>query len=101
MITEDRGLGYETREVRPTTARHSTRCRDGDLRPWKEHSGGRARGLRRGRVRRDVVGSTRAGDGNRYLLDLGSTAGGLGSVRVNDGDRQGLRHLATGHRHHR
>ncbi len=28
--------------------------------------------------------------GHRYLLDLGSTAGGLGSVRVNDGTVKGF-----------
>ena len=29
-------------------------------------------------------------EGNRYVLDLGSTAGGLGSIRVNDGATKGF-----------
>ena len=36
LITEDRGLGYETREVRPTTAVTRLDAGTGPLRPWKD-----------------------------------------------------------------
>ena len=36
VITEDRGLGYVTREVRPTTAITRLDVGSGDLRPWRE-----------------------------------------------------------------
>ena len=36
LITEDRGLGYQTREVRPTTAVTRIDAGTGPLRPWKD-----------------------------------------------------------------
>ena len=36
LITEDRGLGYQTREVRPTTAVTRIEAGTGTLRPWKD-----------------------------------------------------------------
>ena len=36
IISEDRGLGYETREVRPTTAVTRLDAGTGALRPWKD-----------------------------------------------------------------
>ena len=90
LITEDRGLGYQTREVRPTTAVTRLRAASGSLRPWKDIA----------EVGPDVSGvgeyttSLRLDDdpqqGYRYILDLGSTAGGLGSVRINDAEAKGF-----------
>ena len=45
LITEDRGLGYETREVRPTTAVTRLEAGTGTLRPWRDLAGGRPGGL--------------------------------------------------------
>ena len=89
LITEDRGLGYVTREVRPTTA--VTRMPAGvvALRPWSQL---------------DNVGADVSGIGEytatvelaeldpeaRYVLELGSTGGALGSVRVGDGPERGF-----------
>jgi hypothetical protein len=36
LITEDRGLGYQTREVRPTTAVTRIDAGTGPLHPWKD-----------------------------------------------------------------
>ena len=90
LITEDRGLGYQTREVRPTTAVTRLQAASRSLRPWKDLA----------EVGPDVSGvgeyttTLRLDDdpqqGYRYSLDLGSTAGGLGSVRVNDGEEKGF-----------
>jgi hypothetical protein len=89
VITEDRGLGYVTREVRPTTVVSRLEAGTGALRPWKDIP----------EVGPDVSGvgeyvgqfslEDRA-DGGRYLLDLGSTAGGLGSVQVNSAKARGF-----------
>ncbi|GAA3879909.1 glycosyl hydrolase [Tessaracoccus defluvii] len=81
-ITEDRGLGYITTEVRPTTAITRHVAGSDRLAPWSELDG---------------VGSGISGVGEyvteftlgeittgRYLLSLGSTCGGLGSVSLND-----------------
>ena len=89
VITEDRGLGYESREVRPTTAVTRIDAGEGALRAWcdiaevgdpvsgvSEHSASFALS--------DVVA------GARYVLDLGSTCGGLGSVQLNDGPVRGF-----------
>lgn len=85
LIVEDRGLGYETREVLPHTAVTKVAVPGEELRPWIELEG----------VGPDVSGvaeytttvTLNAIDaaGSRYLLDLGSTNGGLGSVVVGDG----------------
>ena len=90
LITEDRGLGYQTREVRPTTAGTRLQAASRSLRPWKDLA----------EVGPDVSGvgeyttTLRLDDdpqqGYRYSLELGSTAGGLGSVRVNDGEEKGF-----------
>ncbi|KAA9111548.1 glycosyl hydrolase [Microbacterium rhizomatis] len=88
VITEDRGLGYESREVRPHTAVTRRDAGTGALRSWHEIA----------EVGPDVSGvgeyATRFGvdlvEGAKYLLQLGSTAGGLGSVRVNGGAPRGL-----------
>ena len=56
-----------------------------DLRPWQDLAevGAAVSGVGEYRA---VLHREHAGEpGHRYLLDLGSTAGGLGSVQVNDG----------------
>lgn len=89
VIEEDRGLGYVSREVRPTTA--VTRLDVGgiELAPWSKIAA----------VGADVSGVgeytailpvPEVADGARYVLDLGSTGGGLGSVRVGDGPERGF-----------
>jgi hypothetical protein len=88
LITEDRGLGYVTREVRPTTAVTRLEAGADALQPWRELEsvGPEVSGIGdyRSTVRLDDLG-----DG-RLLLDLGSTAGGLGSVSINGGAPRGF-----------
>ena len=90
LITEDRGLGYETREVRPLTAVTRIDAGTGPLRPWRSIAevGPEVSGVGEytATLRLDVAPEP----GFRYLLDLGSTAGGLGSVRVDDGEVRGF-----------
>ncbi len=90
LITEDRGLGYQTREVRPTTAVTRIEAGTGRLRPWRDipEVGPGVSGV--GEYRSSLRLDQRPQTGHRYLLDLGSTAGGLGSVRVNDGEPKGF-----------
>jgi hypothetical protein len=90
LIVEDRGLGYETRELRPTTAVTKLESPSRALAPWKDLEG----------VGPDVSGvgeyvasfavSAADIDGGRLVLDLGSTSGGLGSVRVNGSEPRGF-----------
>ncbi|WP_198426036.1 MULTISPECIES: hypothetical protein [Microbacterium] len=89
VLAEDRGLGYVSREVRPRTAITRRDAGEVALAPWSEISA----------VGPDVSGvgeytatlSVGAVEPNaRYLLDLGSTGGGLGSVRVGDGPERGF-----------
>ena len=88
LITEDRGLGYETREVRPTTTVTRLESADRELKSWASLDGVGAQvsgvGEYRARVRLDEVPA------GRLLLDLGSTSGGLGSVRVNGSEPVGF-----------
>ena len=90
LITEDRGLGYQTREVRPTTAITRIEAGTGTLRPWKDipEVGPEVSGV--GEYTTTLHLDHQPQDGHRYVLDLGSTAGGLGSLRVNDGEPKGF-----------
>jgi hypothetical protein len=90
LITEDRGLGYQTREVRPLTAVTRIDVGTGALRPWKDipQVGPAVSGV--GEYQTTLHLDQAPRDAARYLLDLGSTAGGLGSVRVNDGEATGF-----------
>ncbi|MFL6063262.1 MAG: glycosyl hydrolase [Friedmanniella sp.] len=90
VITEDRGLGYQTREVRPTTAVTRIDAGTEALRPWKDlpQVGPDVSGV--GEYTATVQLDQRPETGFRYVLDLGSTAGGLGSVRVNGGESRGF-----------
>ncbi len=89
VLTEDRGLGYVTREIKPTTLVTRLESSRTELVPWRDLDG---------------VGPEVSGVGEyratftvaeldpevRYLLDLGSTCGGLGAVVVNDGRATGF-----------
>lgn len=90
LITEDRGLGYQTREVRPTTAITRLEAVTGTLRPWKDipEIGPEVSGI--GEYTATLHLDHDPHDENRYILDLGSTAGGLGSVQINDGKAKGF-----------
>jgi hypothetical protein len=90
LITEDRGLGYETREVRPRTAVTRLEAGTGPLRPWRDipEVGPQVSGV--GEYTTTVHLDQSPPEGHRYLLDLGSTAGGLGSVTLNGGAAKGF-----------
>lgn len=84
VITEDRGLGYVTREVRPHTAVTTLASAERALTPWTGlvEVGPEVSGVG------DYVARVTVPEnafGGRIVLDLGSTAGGLGSVTVNGG----------------
>jgi hypothetical protein len=88
VVEEDRGLGYVTREVRPTTAVTEIEVADGVLRPWREmpEVGPAVSGVASYRTTVSLDGPP----SGRVLLDLGSTSGGLGAVAVNGGDPLGF-----------
>jgi alpha-L-rhamnosidase len=90
LITEDRGFGYRTREVRPTTAVTRIDAGTGPLRSWKDipQVGPQVSGVAEYTTTLHL--DDEPDEGYRYILDLGSTAGGLGSVRVNDGESKGF-----------
>ena len=90
LITEDRGLGYQTREVRPTTAVTRLEAASRSLRPWKDIAevGPEVSGV--GEYTTTLHLDQGPQQGHRYVLDLGSTAGGLGSVRINDAEAKGF-----------
>ncbi len=90
LITEDRGLGYETREVRPTTAVTRLDAGTGPLRPWKDipEIGPEVSGV--GEYTTTLHLDEEPDPHARYVLDLGSTAGGLGAVRIDGGEPQGF-----------
>ena len=90
LIVEDRGLGYETREVLPHTAVTPLPVDGSDLHPWTqlEGVGPEVSGIATyaATITVDEVDAA----SRRYLLDLGSTNGGLGSVVVNGGIARGF-----------
>ena len=90
VVSEDRGLGYVTREVRPTTAVTSLTAESSALVPWTELAGVGPEVSGVGSY--STVVSLQESDlrGARILLDLGSTEGGLGSVAVNAGPARGF-----------
>ena len=90
LVTEDRGLGYETREVRPTTAVTRLDAGTDSLLPWKDLPGVGPDVSGVGQYTTTVELDHPPAVGCRYLLDLGSTAGGLGSVRVGGGEPRGF-----------
>ncbi|PVE94628.1 glycosyl hydrolase [Microbacterium sp. TPD7012] len=90
LIVEDRGLGYETREVLPHTAVTRLPVPGSALQPWTrlEGVGAAVSGIATytTTVRVEEVDAA----SRRYLLDLGSTNGGLGSVVVGGGVARGF-----------
>ncbi|SDS67158.1 glycosyl hydrolase [Microlunatus soli] len=90
LITEDRGLGYQSREVRPRTAVTRIDAPTPGLLAWKDMPGIGPDVSGVGEYRTSVALDRLPEPGERYLLDLGSTAGGLGSVRINGGDPVGF-----------
>lgn len=90
VISEDRGLGYETREVRPTTAVTALSSSSTALAPWSElpDVGPEVSGV--GQYESAFEFESAANSDERVLLDLGSTHGGLGSVAVNGGEARGF-----------
>jgi hypothetical protein len=90
LIVEDRGLGYESREVQPTTAVTRIEVGASELHSWTDLPG----------VGPDVSGVATYSSsftlddpveaGQRILLDLGSTCGGLGSIVINDAEALGF-----------
>ncbi|WP_213815130.1 glycosyl hydrolase [Glaciihabitans sp. dw_435] len=90
LITEDRGRGYESREVRPLTAVTRLDAGTGALRPWKDIAGIGPEVSGVGSYRSTFTLNGDPVDGARYTVDLGSTGGGLGSVRINGGDEVGF-----------
>jgi hypothetical protein len=83
VVEEDRGLGYVSREVRPTTAVTRLDAGRGPLRPWDQLAevGPEVSGV--GEYTTTLRLDEEVREGERYVLDLGSTAGGLGAVRIN------------------
>ncbi|MEV0381654.1 glycosyl hydrolase [Nonomuraea sp. NPDC050643] len=90
VISEDRGLGYQTREVRPTTAITRLDGGHGPLRPWAQLPGVGPEVSGVGEYTTTFTLAEAPASGARHVLDLGSTAGGLGSVRVNGGAAKGF-----------
>lgn len=89
VLEEDRGLGYVSREVRPKTAVTRLDAGEVELAAWSEISGVGADVSGVGEYTA-ILSVPEVADGARYLLDLGSTGGGLGSVRVGDGPQRGF-----------
>lgn len=88
VIEEDRGLGYVTREVVPTTVVTRVESPARELAPWTRLAGvGEAVsgvGEYSATVHLEEVPSS------RVVLELGDVSGGLGSVRVNGGEPVGF-----------
>lgn len=90
LIVEDRGLGYESREVRPRTAVTTLTTAARSLESWRELAeiGGKVSGV--GHYETSFRLDRAPGEDERIILDLGSTAGGLGAVRVNGSQPRGF-----------
>jgi hypothetical protein len=86
---EDRGLGYVTREVVPTTRVTALPTSQRTLASWPDLPGvgPEVSGVGEYRTTFDVPDADSDG---RVVLDLGSTSGGLGSVRVNGSEPIGF-----------
>ncbi|MGW0704443.1 glycosyl hydrolase [Streptomyces sp. NPDC002643] len=89
VIVEDRGHGYITREIRPLTKVTSLAVGQAPLRPWRDLPGVGPEVSGVAEYRSTFSAPLPSVAGTRYLLDLGSTDGGLGSVVVNDGSPRG------------
>lgn len=87
LIVEDRGLGYETREVKPTTTVTRIESVHRTLASWSEipDIGVEVSGVGEYRTTFEIPSTI-----GRIVLDLGSTAGGLGAVTVNGSEPLGF-----------
>lgn len=91
VIEEDRGTGHVTREVRPLTAVSRLVSGTTSLAPWKDLEGVGPEVSGVGEYTAVItVDDLDTGGGARYLLELGSVGGGLGSVTVGGGDAIGF-----------
>lgn len=90
VISEDRGLGYTTREVLPTTAVTRLESPTGTLAPWTDLDGVGPEVSGVAEYRASFTLTDPDLQGSRYVLDLGSTNGGLGAVTVNGSARKGF-----------
>lgn len=90
LIVEDRGLGYETREVRPQTAITPLTANSSALTSWRELDGVGVEVSGVGHYTTSFRLERAPGEGERVIVDLGSTAGGLGAVRINDAAARGF-----------
>jgi hypothetical protein len=92
LVTEDRGLGYETREVRPHTAvtRLAAAETGSSLLSWRDipEIGPEVSGV--GEYVTTFELDREPLPAERIVLDLGSTAGGLGAVQINDAAQRGF-----------
>lgn len=91
-VTEDRGLGYVTTEVRPTTDISTIKVSDSELKPWceLEEVGPEVSGVGEYRAVFTMPEECNLNELGRLILDLGNTSGGLGSVQVNGSDPVGF-----------
>jgi hypothetical protein len=89
IVVEDRGLGYETRELRPRTE-VTVLAGSGPLAPWSELPGVGPEVSGVGEYASAFVLDAAPAGEERVLLDLGSTHGGLGSVVVNGSAPRGF-----------
>lgn len=89
-ITEDRGLGYLTTEIRPTTRVTVLESHDRELKPWCDVSGVGPEVSGVAEYITEFTLDEEPEAGARYQLALGSTCGGLGAVEVNDGPATGF-----------
>ncbi|WOF23755.1 glycosyl hydrolase [Microbacterium betulae] len=90
LIVEDRGLGYETREVRPTTAITRLPAAETTLRPWTRLAGVGPDVSGVGEYRTTFRLDADAVARGRLVLDLGSTSGGLGAISLNGSEPRGF-----------
>lgn len=88
VIEEDRGLGYVTREVVPTTEVTRLPSPQRELAPWSELAGVGPQVSGVGEYRTTVHLEDEPAGG--LVLSLGDVAGGLGAVRVNGGAPMGF-----------
>ncbi|MEW1835983.1 glycosyl hydrolase [Microbacterium sp. NPDC079995] len=89
LIVEDRGLGYESREIKPRTSITRLNTPDTSLRPWRDLPGIGPEVSGIGEYRASFTLPPQEASA-RVVLDLGSTGGALGSVSVNGGTPTGF-----------
>lgn len=90
-ITEDRGKGYQTREAHPRTLVTRLEVPERTLLPWDEmvEVGPDVSGVGEYRTEFELTADT-FDTADRLLLDLGSTAGALGSATLNGNAPRGF-----------